>query len=70
MNYLEEKTRDELINFLDDYGLKAKHLSKVLGWDYTTLLKFKGGKEIISEERQQQLLKFIRDYREAMKKIS
>lgn len=59
--------RNEFNEFLDDYGLSAKHVSRVLKWDYTTIIKYKNGKEKVSEKREQELAAFIKQYKEALK---
>lgn len=59
MNLNNENVREELIKYLKQQGVKAKHISKLVDLSETTLSLFKNGQRELSQVKLQMIYSII-----------
>ena len=57
-----EITRKHLIDALEKYGIKLKHIANELGWNYVNLVKFKNGNFSYSMDKLRLLDNYLKRF--------
>ena len=64
-----EAARQELNEFLEITGIRAKVISNKLGWNYVNFIKFRLGTKDYSPARSTQLHNFLTDYKKMISNL-
>lgn len=54
--------RKQLLEVIENYGIKLKHIANELGWNYTNLSSFKNGKSSYSLKRLRELENYLKSF--------